>query len=35
MEHYPGINRGYPEAAVNNTLVIKVEIDSMTGKKFG
>ena len=35
MEHYSGGTCGYPEAAIHNTLVIKVEIKSMTGKKSG
>ena len=35
MEHYSGCIYDYPEAAINNTLVIKVEIESMTGKKSG
>lgn len=35
MEHYSGRSYDYPEAALNNTLVIKVEIESMTGKESG
>ena len=35
LEHYSGRTYDYPEAAVNGTLVIKVEIESMTGKKSG
>ena len=35
MEHYSGGTYDYPEAAVNNTLVIKVAIESLTGKKSG
>ena len=35
MEHYAGGTFDYSEAAINNTLVIKVEIESMTGKKSG
>ena len=35
LEHYSGRTFDYPEAAVNGTLVIKVEIESMTGKKSG
>jgi len=35
MEHYEGGTYEYPEAAISNILVIKVEIESMTGKKSG
>ena len=35
MEHYSGGTYDYSEAAINNILVIKVEIESMTGKKSG
>ena len=35
LEHYSGRTSDYPEAAVNGTLVIKVEIESVTGKKSG
>ena len=35
MEHYGGGTYEYPEAAISNILVIKVEIESMTGKKSG
>lgn len=35
MEHYGGRTYEYPEAAISNILVIKVEIESMTGKKSG
>ena len=35
LEHYSGRTFDYPEAAVNGTLVIKVEIESVTGKKSG
>jgi nitroimidazol reductase NimA-like FMN-containing flavoprotein (pyridoxamine 5'-phosphate oxidase superfamily) len=35
LEHYSGRTFDYPEAAVNGTLVIKVEIESMAGKKSG
>ena len=35
MEHYSGRSFQYPEPAVENTVVIKVEIESMTGKKAG
>lgn len=35
MEHYSGRTYEYPEAAINNTLVIKIEIESMTGKESG
>ena len=35
LKHYSGRTFDYPEAAVNGTLVIKVEIESVTGKKSG
>jgi nitroimidazol reductase NimA-like FMN-containing flavoprotein (pyridoxamine 5'-phosphate oxidase superfamily) len=35
MEHYSGNIHEYPEAAINKTLVIKVEIESLTGKESG
>ena len=35
MQHYSGRSFQYPEPAVENTVVIKVEIESMTGKKSG
>jgi nitroimidazol reductase NimA-like FMN-containing flavoprotein (pyridoxamine 5'-phosphate oxidase superfamily) len=35
LEHYSGGTHDYPEAAVNATIVIKVEIESMTGKQSG
>lgn len=36
MEHYSGKSSfEYPEEAVNNAAIIKVEIESMTGKKSG
>ena len=35
MEHYSGRSFQYPEPAVENTVVIKVEIESMTGKESG
>jgi nitroimidazol reductase NimA-like FMN-containing flavoprotein (pyridoxamine 5'-phosphate oxidase superfamily) len=35
LEHYSGRTYDCPEAAVNSTLVIKVEIESMTGKQSG
>jgi hypothetical protein len=35
MQHYSGGTYDYSEAAINNILVIKVEIESMTGKKSG
>ena len=35
MEHYSGRSFQYPESAIENTVVIKVEIESMTGKKSG
>jgi len=34
-EHYSCGTYDYSEAAINNTLVIKVEIESMTAKKSG
>ena len=35
MQHYSGRSFSYPEPAVENTVVIKVEIESMTGKESG
>jgi nitroimidazol reductase NimA-like FMN-containing flavoprotein (pyridoxamine 5'-phosphate oxidase superfamily) len=35
MEHYSDRIYDYPESAINNILVIKVEIESMTGKRSG
>ena len=35
MQHYSGRSFQYPEPAVENTVVIKVEIESMTGKESG
>jgi nitroimidazol reductase NimA-like FMN-containing flavoprotein (pyridoxamine 5'-phosphate oxidase superfamily) len=35
MEHYSGRTYQYPETAINSTLVIKVEIESITGKESG
>ena len=35
MQHYSGRSFPYPEPAVENTVVIKVEIESMTGKESG
>jgi nitroimidazol reductase NimA-like FMN-containing flavoprotein (pyridoxamine 5'-phosphate oxidase superfamily) len=35
IEHYSGSMYEYPEAAINKTLVIKVEIESLTGKESG
>lgn len=35
MQHYSGRSFQYPESAIENTVVIKVEIESMTGKKSG
>ena len=36
MEHYSGKSLfEYPEDAVNNAAIIKVKIESMTGKKSG
>lgn len=35
MQHYSGRSFQYPEPAVEKTVVIKVEIESMTGKESG
>jgi len=35
MQHYSRRSFAYPEPAVENTVVIKVEIESMTGKESG
>jgi nitroimidazol reductase NimA-like FMN-containing flavoprotein (pyridoxamine 5'-phosphate oxidase superfamily) len=35
MEHYSGDSYDYPEDAINNVAIVKVEIESMTGKKSG
>lgn len=35
MEHYSGMPFDYPESAIQNTMIIKVEIESMTGKQSG
>ena len=36
MEHYSGKSSfKYPEETVNNAAIIKVKIESMTGKKSG
>lgn len=35
MEHYSGMTFDYPESAIQNTMIIKVEIESMTGKHSG
>ena len=35
MQHYSGRSFQYPEPAVENVFVIKVEIESMTGKESG
>ena len=36
MEHYSGKSSfEYPGESVNNVIIIKVEIEGMTGKKFG
>lgn len=35
MQHYSGRSFTYPEAALKDTVIIKVEIESMTGKKSG
>jgi nitroimidazol reductase NimA-like FMN-containing flavoprotein (pyridoxamine 5'-phosphate oxidase superfamily) len=35
MQHYAGRSFEYVEPAIENTVIIKVEIESMTGKKSG
>lgn len=35
MQHYAGRSFEYLEPAIENTVIIKVEIESMTGKKSG
>ena len=35
MEHYAGRPFEYPESAIEKTLIMKVEIESMTGKQSG
>lgn len=35
MEHYAGRSFAYTEAKVKNTVIIKVEIQNMTGKRSG
>ena len=35
MKHYSGSSFEYVEPTIESTLIIKVEIDSMTGKKSG
>lgn len=35
VEHYSGDSFEYPEAAIDGVVVVKVEIESMTGKKSG
>ena len=35
MEHYAGRSFDYPEPALKETTIIKVEIESMTGKQSG
>ncbi|MGB6281314.1 MAG: pyridoxamine 5'-phosphate oxidase family protein, partial [Syntrophobacteria bacterium] len=35
MQHYAGRSFEYVEAAIENTAIIKVEVESMTGKKSG
>ena len=35
MENYSNRSFDYPEAALNSTVIIKVEIESMTGKQSG
>ena len=35
MQQYSEKSSGYPEEAIKNTVVIKVEIESMTGKQSG
>jgi hypothetical protein len=35
MQQYSGESFAYPEAKVKNTVIIKVEIEHMTGKQSG
>jgi len=35
MHHYSDKVSAYSEAGLNNSLIIKVEIESMTGKQLG
>ena len=35
MQHYAGRSFEYVEPAIENTVIIKVEVESMTGKKSG
>ena len=35
MEHYSDRSFVYPEATLENTVIIKVEIESMAGKQSG
>lgn len=35
MEHYSGRSFDYPESAIENIVIIKVEIESTTGKQSG
>lgn len=35
MEHYSGNSYKYPKDMIKNILIIKIEIDSMTGKRSG
>ncbi|MFQ5891627.1 MAG: pyridoxamine 5'-phosphate oxidase family protein [Candidatus Methanofastidiosia archaeon] len=35
MKHYSGNSHEFPENSIKDTAIIKVEIESMTGKKFG
>ena len=35
VKHYSGKPSDYPESAISNVAIIKVEIESMTGKKSG
>jgi len=35
VEHYSGKPSDYPESAISNVAIIKVEIESMTGRKSG
>ena len=35
VEHYSGEPSDYPESAISDVAIIKVEIESMTGKKSG
>jgi hypothetical protein len=35
MEHYGGGSAPYPEGKIGKTLIIKVEIERVTGKQAG